>query len=151
MPSEILLAYGHFLCVFGLASVLVAELLLCRPGIAGTQLQRLQRIDIAYAVLAVAVLASGAARIVWGAKGAAYYGSNLVFHLKFGLFVAIGLLSILPTRRFGAWARQARQQPGFAPDPAALAGVRRFIHLQLLLLAVLPLLAAMMARGVTGR
>jgi len=117
----------------------------------GEQLRRLQRIDIGYAVLAVAVLASGAARVVWGDKGAAYYGSNLVFHLKFGLFVLIGLLSILPTLRFIAWSKRAQQQPGFTPEPAAVATVRRVIHLELLLLAALPLLAAMVARGISGR
>lgn len=151
MRSEILLAYFHFVSIFGLASTLVAELLLCRPGLRGDQLHRLKHVDAAYAVFAVAVLASGAARVIWGVKGAAYYGaSNPVFHVKFGLFVLIGLISIVPTVRFLRWSKAARQDAGFTPPASAVAGVRRMIHAELLLLAAMPLLAAMVARGVTA-
>jgi putative membrane protein len=150
MNPEIPLAYLHFVALIGTASVLVTELVLCRPGLQGHELHRLRRIDGAYAAFAVAALVTGAMRLFWGAKGSAYYLANPVFHAKFGLFVAIGLLSIWPTVRFISWSKAARHKTEFVPDAAALARVRMLLRVQVLLLAALPLLAAMMARGITS-
>lgn len=150
MNPEIPLAYFHFLSLIGVASMLVAELALCRPGLQGDALRRLRMVDNLYAVFAVATLATGAMRLFWGAKGSAYYFSNPVFHAKFGLFVLVGLASILPTVRYIAWTKTARQQPAFSPAAGAVAGVRRWLWLQLLMLAAIPWLAAAMARGVNS-
>ncbi|HSW08487.1 DUF2214 family protein [Aquabacterium sp.] len=150
MNPEILLAYLHFLALIGTASLLVSELVLCRPGLQGDALHRLRKVDSAYGAFAAATLLTGGMRLFWGAKGGVYYLANPVFHTKFGLFVAIALLSILPTVRFIGWSKAARRQSGFVPDAAALARVRLLLRVQVLLLTALPLLAAMMARGVTS-
>ena len=149
MHPDVWLVFLHLLCIIGTASMLVAEMMLCRPGIAGAALHRLKRIDIAYAVFAVAALATGATLLFHGAKGSAYYLANPVFHAKFGLFVLIALISIVPTVRFIGWSKAAQRQPSFAPEAAAVAGMRRLLHVELVLLAWLPLLGAAMARGVT--
>lgn len=146
--NEIVLAYLHFLAVIGTASLLVAEHLLVRPDISGTALQRIRTVDGIYRALAFAALATGLMRVFWGAKGSAYYMSNGIFHAKLGIFVLIGLLSIWPTVRFARWSRAALRNASFAPPPSELARVRMLMRVQLLLLT-LPLLGAAMARGAT--
>src|SRR6185369_17277411 len=96
MTLEITLAYLHFLALIGTASLLVTEMVLCRPGITGDALQRLKKVDGAYGAFAGLTLATGALRLFFGAKGSHYYLTNPIFHTKFGLFVLVGLLSILP-------------------------------------------------------
>jgi putative membrane protein len=148
MWTDAWLAYFHFFALIGTVSLLVAEALLCRPGMGGEALHRLQRVDIAYAVFAGLALASGVLRVLWGAKGSSFYLSNPVFHAKVGLFVLVGLLSIMPTVRFIVWSKAARQSANHVPPPAAVQTVRRFILAQLAGVAALPLLAVLMARGI---
>jgi len=149
MTLEITLAYLHFLALIGTASLLVTEMVLCRPGITGDALQRLKKVDGAYGSFAGLTLATGALRLFFGAKGSHYYLANPIFHTKFSLFVLVGLLSILPTVRILGWSKSAAQQPGFAPSGEAIAGVRRWVHIELLLLAFIPLFATLMAHGVS--
>jgi putative membrane protein len=61
--------------------------------------------------------------------------------------VAIGLISVAPTLTYLRWRRAARVD-GRLPQQGELTRVRRWIHLQLALFVGLPMLAAMMARGV---
>lgn len=148
MMSDALLAYLHFATIFGLASLLAVELsMLVQPG-TGQQLRRFRTLDGFYGMFAVLVLASGIARVVWGAKGSDFYLSNPVFHAKVGLFVLVGLLSIYPTIQFLKWSRAASGDTGYAPASAIKGRVRALILLQLALLAAMPLLAAVMARGI---
>jgi putative membrane protein len=150
MWNDALLAYAHFIALIGTASLLVAEALLCRPGLRGEALHHLKRVDMAYAGFAVLALVTGLLRVFWGAKGSSFYLSNPVFHAKVGLFIVVGLLSIVPTLRFIAWSKAARLVADHAPSEAAVRGVRRFILMQLAGVAALPLLATLMARGIAG-
>ena len=147
--TEIALAYLHFLALIGTASMLVAEHLLVRPDIRGAALHRIRVVDGVYGALAGATLATGLMRVFWGAKGSAYYFANTVFEAKFGIFLLIALLSILPTLRFTRWSKAALRDAAFAPPPAELSRVRTLLRVQMLLLLTLPLLAAAMARGIT--
>ena len=146
--TEIVLAYVHFVALIGTASLLVAEHLLLRPGISGAALHRLRAVDGFYGGLAAATLVTGLMRMFWGVKGSAYYYSNPVFHTKVTLFVLIGLISIVPTVGFFRWSRAALKDAAFAPPPADVRRVQMLMRVQLLLLLLLPLLAAAMARGV---
>ena len=77
---------------------------------------------------------------------------NSLFHAKLGLFVLVGLLSILPTVVFIKWRKTVKV--GQVPDPTTrqMRLVIWSIRIELLLLLVIPLLATLMARGygVTG-
>ena len=148
MWKDALLAYLHFFAIFGTFSALSAQLVMCRTGIRGDALHRLRRIDAVYGGLAVLLIVSGVLRLFYGAKGSAFYLSNPVFHAKVTLFVAVGLLSIAPTLRFARWSKAALRTPDATPDAAAIGAVRRMIHIELTLLAAIPLLAALMARGI---
>jgi putative membrane protein len=147
MPTDALLAYFHFIALIGTVSFLVVEAVLCRPGLGSELAHRLRRVDTAYAMCAVLALVTGLLRLFWGAKGSAFYTGNPVFHAKMTVYVAVALLSILPTVRFIGWSKAA-QATGRGPDDAAVQSVRRILVAELVLVALLPLLATLMARGV---
>jgi putative membrane protein len=143
MTLDAALAIGHHLAVFGILAVLVAEAALVRPGVDAADVRRIGRIDSAYGALAAAVLAVGASRVAWGVKPASFYLDNPVFWTKMNGFLVIGLLSIWPTIRFIRWRRADA-----APPEAEVRTARRLVHLQLGLFFALPVLAALMARGI---
>jgi putative membrane protein len=103
--------------------------------------------DIAYGICAGLVLLTGAARLLWFGKGTAYYLGNSLFHAKVGLFILTALLSILPTWVFFNWRNAVRAGQAPTPSPRQIKLVTWSIRLELLLLLVIPLLAALMARG----
>ncbi|WP_434026819.1 DUF2214 family protein [[Pseudomonas] boreopolis] len=143
---DLLLACLHHLAFLLLVASLVAEWVLLRPVPRGEALARLGRIDALYGLSAVAVLAVGALRVAYGLKGAGYYLHNPWFWTKLGLFAAIGLVSIYPTIALLRWRRVQRLSPDFAPDPQELLPVRRCVALELALLPLLFVAAALMAR-----
>lgn len=139
---DLILAILHHLLIFALFGVLVAELMLVKRGMGAATLARVQSIDIAYGVLAGAILIVGVARAGMAAKGWAYYSHNLFFWLKVGTFLVIGALSVPPTIRFIQWRRL-----GVEPTKAQVKGVRGFLHVEATLFLLLPIFAALMARG----
>lgn len=145
--GEAIAAYLHYLSIFLLFALLTLEHQLFKRPLDLPRARSLMRVDIAYALSAGLVLASGAARLVWYGKGPAYYLHNSLFHAKLGLFILIALLSILPTLVFLNWRNDLRA--GQVPQVSARLGtlVIMTIRLELLLLLILPLLAALMARG----
>jgi putative membrane protein len=84
---------------------------------------------------------------VWGAKGWAFYAHNPVFHLKLGLFVLVGLLSILPTRAFLRWRRARRADAAYRVPETEWRRARRWVVVELHLIALIPLAAVIMSRG----
>ena len=144
---EPLLAYLHYLSVILLRAFLTAELVLCRPPLEPAQVRQLPRLDVVFFGAAILALATGLLRLFFYAKGVAFYLPNLAFITKMLLYVAIAVISIVPTRRFIGW-RRALDAGGPGPDATAVARVRRLLHLELGLLALMPLMAVLMARGI---
>lgn len=145
--AEAIAAYLHYLSIFVLFALLTLEHQLFKLPLELPRARRLVRIDAFYGAAAGLVLLTGAARVLWFGKGPAYYLHNGLFHAKLGLFVLIGLLSIVPTLIFLGWrsALKADQLPQLSPRQGRL--VTLVIRLELLLLLIMPLLAALMARG----
>lgn len=142
---DALLAYAHHLCAFTLVATLGAQWVWMRGPLTMAQLQRLARVDALYGAAAGLLLVAGFARVFLGAKGASFYTGNPVFWVKLGLFAAVGLLSIAPTVRLARW----RKAPaGALPSTAELDATRKLVSLELLVLVLIPLAAAMMARGI---
>jgi putative membrane protein len=141
--AEPLIAYLHYLSIIVTGGFLVGELLLCRPGITPDQVRRLPVVDVVFFVSALVALATGLLRLFFYGKGVEFYVVNPFFWVKMALYVAIASLSIKPTRAFIRWKRAA----GGGPSGAEIAGVRRVIHVELVLLALMPLMAVLMARG----
>jgi putative membrane protein len=147
MLLDATLAYLHFLCIIALVSLILAEAALLRPALIAQSGRWLAKLDIGVAIAAVAVLASGLSRAVWGAKGWGYYAHNPVFHTKIGVFVLIALLSIVPTLQFIRWAKAFRRDPAYMVPAAELKRAKRYVMIELHLLVLLPLFGVMMARG----
>lgn len=148
MLQDALLAWFHYLAIFVLVVVLTAEAVLLRPDLPSTAIKRLATYDRLYMLSAIAVLITGVLRLTLGAKGAAFYMSNPWFHAKIGLFIVIGLCSIPPTMAFLRWIKQSRAQPGFVPTAPEIKRARRWVMIEAHLFILLPLFAALMARGV---
>jgi putative membrane protein len=147
MVTEVLVVYLHYAAMTMIAVFLAIEYLTCVPGLAREKVKLLARIDLLYLIAALLALATGVVRLVWLGKGAGFYLHNPVFYLKLALFIAVGLISVPPTMQYLRWMR------GFKNGTAAVADfevlrARRYVLVELVLLAFIPLLAVLMARGV---
>jgi putative membrane protein len=135
--------------VFGLASVLAAELALMRPAAMSPQTVRLLgRFDAAYGVMALAILVVGFLRVKFGAKGHEFYMHNPVFWAKIAAFAIVGLISVKPTLRILAWQKRAKADAAFVPALDEVNALRRTMLLEIHVFALIPVFAAMMARGI---
>ncbi|HBO1631368.1 TPA: DUF2214 family protein [Pseudomonas aeruginosa] len=143
--AQAIVAYLHYLSIFLLFALLVLQHRLLRLPLDLERARSLAAIDRGYGLCALAVLASGLARVLWYGKGLDYYLHNGLFHAKVGLFVLAALVSLLPTVTFWRGALKAGEVP--AVTPARGRRVVMAVRLQLLLLLVIPLLATLMARG----
>lgn len=151
MTTEALLAYAHILAILMAATFLASETALCRKEwMSAAVVERLARLDLLYGISAALVLATGLARTWWGIKGAAWYWSQPLLHAKVTLFVVVGLMSIVPTVRFLRW-RRALRASGALPGDEEVRGTRRIVMVEAHLIAVIPLLAVFLARGVGTR
>lgn len=145
MTTDAWLAIFHHIAVFTLLATLAVEWALLRPGIGRPEVEQLVRVDAVYGLSALSVIVAGVARVVWGVQPAAFYLENPVFWVKIGAFAAVGMLSGFPTSRFPRW----RKLPdGSAPATEEVTRVRRFIAAELLVFPVIPIAAALMARGI---
>ncbi|ANP48118.1 hypothetical protein ATE48_16175 [Candidatus Viadribacter manganicus] len=148
MLHDAALSYLHFIFALILVAALAAEAFMLRLPVDGRVARLLLRIDLFYGVSAVGVIAAGLARVFWGAKGAEFYGAQPFFWAKLAAFAVIGIISIAPTRKFIGWVRQAGKDAAFAVAEAEVKGVRRLVMIEVHLLALVPLFAALMARGI---
>lgn len=146
--TDLVLAIVHHLLVFGLAAILAAELATIRPGLTGASLRRLGIIDMHYGLIATLILIVGFARVYMGVKGPEAYLGAWAFWAKIGAFVVVGLLSAPPTIRILQWRKRARAEPAFAVGHDEVKAVRPFLIAEVAIFALIPVFAAMMARGV---
>ncbi len=146
---DFLLASVHHLIVFGIASVLAAELALMRPAAMSPHTVRLLgRFDAVYGGLALAILVVGFARVWFGAKGPDFYLHNPMFWAKIGAFLVVGLVSIRPTLRILAWQKVLKLDAAFVPAVQEIGAVRRQLLIEIHVFALIPIFAAAMARGI---
>jgi len=147
LSRDALLAYAHFIAIFALASVIVGELLLLRKTLPADLFARLRNVDRWYGIVAGLVIVTGVLRLIFGLKGAAFYTHNPVFWTKMALFVAVGLISIVPTVAYLRWHKRASPDGSIVLDDAELGRIRGLVLLQLALFVFIPLCAVFMARG----
>lgn len=147
--TDLLLAIVHHLIVFGLAAVLAAELALMRSStMSPSTVRLLGRFDFFYGMLAMAILVVGFIRVWYGAKGPDFYMHNHAFWAKIAAFAVVGLISIKPTMRILAWQKSLKENAAFVPTLPEIAKLRRWLLIELHVFALIPIFAAMMARGV---
>lgn len=147
MTLEALLAFLHISAVLAIVVFLTSETAICRPEwLNATVVERLVIVDRIYGIAALAVLATGLARIFLGMKGAGWYGGNWLLWTKVGLFTIVALMSIHPTLRFLAW-RKALRADGSLPSVEEVRSVRRWVMWQAHIVPFIPLPAVFLARG----
>jgi putative membrane protein len=142
-----LFAFLHHVCAFTLVSAVAVEFALIRQELTLSSARRLQVTDAVFGIAAGALLVIGLLRVFFFEKGSDYYFHSHAFMAKLSIFIAIGLLSIIPTREFLSWrgALKAGQAP--AIDAKKLRLVTAVIHGELLAIVLILLCAAIMARG----
>lgn len=141
-------AFLHHLCFVAIMLLLSFEMLLLKQPLTLASARKILRYDALYGAFAGAILIVGALRVMVFEKGPLYYMHSAPFMAKMGLFVAVGLLSIYPTITFLKWNKSLKQ--GIVPElgEAQSRKLRIFIHVELTLLLLMMLFAAMMAKGI---
>ena len=147
MWLDAILAYLHFTAIFLFFSFLVVETMMMRGRLDEESVRLLGRVDIWYFGSAIAVLATGLSRLVWGAKGADFYLASWPFYVKVSLFVLVAILSVGPTLRFIHWRRMFERDASWTVPEDEKKRARRTIMIEVHLAALIPLFAVMMARG----
>ncbi len=145
--TDVLLSILHHTAIYVLVSLLVAEWVLLRGAPDSRTLARLARADLAYGLAALVLIGVGVCRVIYGAKGSAFYTQNPIFWLKMGLFAGVGLVSIVPTVRLIQWGRRHRANASALPSASDFAALRRYLLIEAVLFAGIPICAALMARG----
>jgi putative membrane protein len=148
MTATVTLAFLHHAAAFVIVGVLTAELVLLKGALTLVSARSVLRIDAAYGIAAAVLLVVGLLRVFYTEKGAAYYFHSGPFVVKLALFLIVGLLSIYPTLQYLSWRGALRAGRVPALDAAVLRRVRVVVHVELTLLFVIMLCAAMMARGI---
>lgn len=151
MPAltlDAVFAYAHFFGIGCLVAVLAMETALLAERMAAHHIKRMARIDLGYGLAAALVLIAGAGRVVYDLKGPMFYMSNPAFWVKMSLFAATGLLSVIPTLEFIRWRRAITADAGFHPPPERIRRMQMIVRVEWLLLALIPLAAVFMARGI---
>ncbi len=139
---DILIRYLHLFGVVILAGTLIIENMAIARDISREDVRNLAKVDGVYGASAVIVLICGLIMLIAGAKPSGFYTANPVFHVKITLFVLVALLSIYPTVFF------LRNRKTEAERLAVPVAVIRVLRLELVLLAFIPILAFLMARGI---
>ncbi|SEG23638.1 DUF2214 family protein [Algoriphagus boritolerans] len=143
MTIELLLRYFHFASIFVIVGALVSEHLLLKPALAKKEIDRLSKIDGIYGLAVLSLLAAGLSLWLGGfGKPTEFYSENPLFHLKLGLFVGIGILSIYPTVFF------IKNRKGNADELVKIPkSIIWMIRLEILLIFIIPFLAGLMSKG----
>jgi putative membrane protein len=147
MALDAALAYLHFSAIFVLFGYLIAEAILLRGTLTPEMVRRLGRIDIIYFGAAMAVLATGFLRLVFGAKGADYYLSWWPIYAKIGTFLVIAIVSVVPTLAYIRWRRMLDRDAAWQVPADEQKKMRRLVMVELHLAALIPAFAVVMARG----
>ena len=148
MLGDALLSYAHFLSIFFLTWFLGRQWLLLRAGHAALDVETLAHVDMGYFISAGLVLLTGLGRLFLGIKPLAFYTHNGAFHALIGLFVLVGLISIVPTMSYQRWRRYRREDARFEIPAREWRWMRALVTVELCGLAIIPFAAVLMARGI---
>jgi putative membrane protein len=141
------LAYLHYIAIFLLFAFLTVQAVLVRGRLDERTVRLLGRMDIWYFGSAIAVLATGFLRATLGAKGADFYFSAWPIYVKIGLFVAVGVISVIPTLTFIRWRRYFDKDSAWTVPADEQKRTRRLVMIEVHLAALIPVFAVIMARG----
>lgn len=144
---DALLAYLHFTAIFILFAFLSVEVVLIRGTLDAVAIRLIGRTDLWYFGSAIAVLATGFLRLVFGVKGPDFYLQSWPIYVKIGLFIVIAVISVIPTLTFIRWRRFLDHDPAWQVPPKERSRMRRLIMIEVHLAALIPVFAVIMSRG----
>lgn len=148
MILESILAYLHIAAILTIVVFMTSLAALCRPKWFNAEVvRRLTRVDQIYWGAWVAVVATGAARMIWGFKGLAWYAGQPLLWAKIALFVVIALLTLPASRELWRWRREL-DATGALPAMERVDAARRWVMIAAHLFLLIPLAAVFLARGV---
>src|SRR5262249_28935879 len=130
-----------------LVSALAIELVLIRQELTLAIARRLPVVDAVLGASAGFLLIVGLLRVFYFEKGADYYFHSHAFMTKFTVFIAVALLSIIPTVEFLSGRGVAKKGWVPAVSERKLRFIRKIIHGELAAVVIILLCAAIMARG----
>lgn len=147
-----LFAFLHHLFAFTLVGGVAVEFILigqmtAEQGVTVPVAKRLVMVDAVLGAAAGLLFVVGLCRVFFFEKGADYYFTNHAFMTKFAVFIAVSLLSIIPTVEYLTWRKALKT--GQAPDvrPEKLRLIKKLLHGELAAIVLILLCAAVMARG----
>jgi putative membrane protein len=130
-----------------LVSTPAVEFVLIGQNLTMAIARRLPIVDVVLGVSAGFLLAIGLLRVFFFEKGAAYYFHSPAFMTKFSVFIAVALLSIVPTIELLSWRKPVKAGELPVVSERKLRIVRNVIHGELGAVVIIVLCAAIMARG----
>jgi putative membrane protein len=142
-----LFAFFHHVAAFALVSALAIEFILIGQELSLATARRLVIADAVLGASAAVLLAVGLLRVFFLEKGADYYFHSHAFMTKFSLFIAVALLSIVPTMEFLSWRKELKVGKLPCPGARKLRFIQKIIHGELAAIVIILLCAAIMARG----
>lgn len=140
-------AFLHHIAFIAIMLILSAEMLMLKQPLTLASAKKIQIYDAIYGVSAILILIIGGLRVMYFEKGADYYLHSAPFIAKMILFIIVGLISIQPTVTFIKWGKSIKQGIVPALSDAQNRKLRMIIHVELTLLTLMILCAAMMAKG----
>lgn len=102
--------------------------------------------DIIYGVSALLLLIIGLLRTFHYEKGWAYYKAMGAFHGKLTLFIVLGALSVMVSKKIMNWKRDARQENAQVPELRDINKVNMFLRGEMLVVVVMIGLAVLTAK-----
>ena len=141
--------YLHFISILLVYAAVFAEFIMLSRTLSRQKLSFLAKIDGVYGIASIFVVVAG--MTMWfgfdaglGFKPAAWYMVNPIFHLKYGLFVVVGVLSIWPSIFF------MRQRKGDQQEEIQIPNhIRAIVRVELIILSIIPIFAVLAAAGLS--
>ncbi len=140
-------AYLHYLGFLVAFGALVVESQTLKQDLSVAEAWKVLVADAIYGLSATMVLITGILRVIYFGKGTDYYLGSPVFYIKIGLFILVSLLSLYPTFSFLSWIKglQDNKRPDLELSQVHL--LSWLIRGELLGFTLIPLFAAILARG----
>ncbi|MDB9495963.1 DUF2214 family protein [Spirulina major CS-329] len=149
MPlNSAIAAYIHYLSFALIFASLTLEHQTFKPELTVKEGWRMIIADTLYGIAAIAILVTGALRVMYFGQGPSFYSQNPIFWVKIGIFIAVGLLSLYPTISYLRWVKGLRADTAPVIGETQAKVITGIIRAELLGFALIPLFASLMARGI---
>jgi putative membrane protein len=147
MLQSAITAYLHYLGFMLAFGALAIEAYTIKKDLSVEEAWRLVIADSVYGISITVVLITGILRVMYFGKGLDYYLNNHVFYTKMGIFILVSLFSLYPTFSFISWIKNLRDRQVPNLEISQVQKLSWLIRGELMGLILIPLFAALLARG----